>query len=142
MEEYTFSESALSPVSNAVVSTDYGKMKLTNIANSSNALTTLKLIYRRKNGTRLYYLIGSIDFDQTTFTDNVSDSQVGQAHGLYSVWNDTPSSGLTATYTDYNTSGLDLNKYYKYKYSFLTATGETVASSASSKIKQKERQLS
>ena len=136
-EEYTFYESALSPVSNAVVSTDYGKMKLTNIANSSNALTTLKLIYRRKNSTGLYYLVGSIDFDQTTFTDNVSDSQVGQEHGLHSVWNDTPSSGLTATYTDYNTSGLDLNKYYKYKYSFLTATGETVASSASSKIETK-----
>ena len=138
-QPYTFSESQLSPESNSTGAiTSYGKIKITNIADSGESDVTLKRIYREKDDSGVWNLIGSIDSDQTTFTDDIPDSQVGAIHSSTGTPPTTPTGASTATWTNYNSSGLDVNKWYRYKQAFITATGETKPSPASKRLRTRK----
>lgn len=141
-ESYTRYESALSPEMSSPlsVSSNYGRVQLTGILDSGESYVTAKRIYRQKNGTGSYYHIGTIDADETTFIDDIADINVGDVYATTISPPPTPTGAITATFTNYASSALLTNKYYRYKFAFVTSVTprkETAPSPASKRIKTK-----
>jgi len=132
----TWSEmSALSAISSCTVSKAYGAVRLSGI--DTNA-TYSRIVFRKELATNQYKYIGMIDPDDDTtiFDDNVIESELGTAHSVVSPPS-TPGV-FTAAFRDFTTSALDASRYYRYKVTYETASGEsTEASDASNKIKTK-----
>ena len=140
-ETYTLNESDLSLASGSIsVTSNYGKMKITAITAGTSSIK-FRRIYRQVNGAGSYYLIGTLDDNtQTTFVDTVPDSSVGAAHSTSGTPPTAPVGAPSGTFTDYSGSGLDKNKYYRYKYTYYNQSGgeETSPSPASRRVKTRK----
>ncbi|MDN3515375.1 MAG: phage tail protein [Candidatus Brocadia sp.] len=141
-EPYYFYESYLSPFRQIVVTSSYGEIVLSNIANEPDDEATMKRIYRTEKdaaANSTYYMVKEIDYNTTSTYIRSNKSKQAFDNGYGTGGLSTPVSPLDASYTDYSGSGLQKNKKYKYKCSYVInpgiSEGETIPSPASKAIK-------
>ncbi len=132
-QAYTFNESIISTAASVTVTSSYGEVLVDGLGvPAEDSGITLKRIYMSTSAGGTYYLIKELDPDITTF--RFTTGELGAAYNGNGVPT-APTTVPTVTYTDFSNSGLQKNRKYKYKQTFVKNPGvgetETVPSPAS-----------